>query len=195
MHLGTPKTGLETHIQDLANVLEFDDLRDVVLVGHSYGGFVTSSAAARTQDRVRSLAYISASLPRDGDSLFSQADPSYHESVEMQAPGIGGPWRWPLPDFGQIDEYASKHGLDETDQAWFRAKAVGHPIKTISDPTCLDESKISRLPRTYIWCNRDLGEPPPETMGPGWHRLELDSGHWPMITHPGELSEMLLRLA
>jgi pimeloyl-ACP methyl ester carboxylesterase len=85
MHLGTPKTGLETHIQDLANVLEFDDLRDVVLVGHSYGGFVTSSAAARTQDRVRSLAYISASLPRDGDSLFLQADPSYHESVEMQA--------------------------------------------------------------------------------------------------------------
>ena len=69
-HLANPSIDLETHIEDVLNVITYEDLRDIVLVGHSYGGLVATGVADRARDRVTQLIYIDAFVPADGQSLF-----------------------------------------------------------------------------------------------------------------------------
>ncbi len=69
-HLANPSIDLETHIEDMLNVIKYEDLRDIVLVGHSYGGMVATGVADRARDRVTQLIYIDAFVPGDGQSLF-----------------------------------------------------------------------------------------------------------------------------
>jgi pimeloyl-ACP methyl ester carboxylesterase len=69
-HLANPSIDLETHIQDILNVIKYEDLRDIVLVGHSYGGMVATGVADRARDRVTQLTYIDAFVPDDGQSLL-----------------------------------------------------------------------------------------------------------------------------
>src|SRR5262245_14863398 len=69
-HLLTREIGLETHVADVVNAIRWEDLTDVVLCGHSYGGMVISGAADRMADRVRSLVYLDAFVPADGQSIF-----------------------------------------------------------------------------------------------------------------------------
>jgi pimeloyl-ACP methyl ester carboxylesterase len=79
-HLATPQIGLETHIQDVLGMLEHDDLRDVVLVGHSYGGMVVAGVAARAPERLRHLVYLDAFVPEAGQSLWDLVtDPAARE--------------------------------------------------------------------------------------------------------------------
>lgn len=66
VHLAHPGVGLETHIQDVVNVLVFEDLQQVTLVGHSYGGIVITSVADRTPERLAQLVYLDAFVPEDG---------------------------------------------------------------------------------------------------------------------------------
>ncbi len=70
VHLARPEVGLETHIADVLGVLEFEDLRNVLLIGHSYGGMVATAVADRVPERLAQLVYIDAFVPRDGQSLF-----------------------------------------------------------------------------------------------------------------------------
>src|SRR3954462_14723916 len=78
-HLANPSIDLEMHIQDILNVIQYEDLRDIVLIGHSYGGMVATGVADRARDRVAQLIYVDAFVPRDGQSLFdlneSDGDP------------------------------------------------------------------------------------------------------------------------
>src|SRR3569623_3451286 len=69
-HLASPAIDLETHIQDILNVIKFEDLEDIVLLGHSYGGMVATGVADRARERVTQLVYLDAFVPRDGQSLF-----------------------------------------------------------------------------------------------------------------------------
>src|ERR1700737_3422339 len=69
-HLANPSVDLETHIQDILNVIKYEDLRDIVLLGHSYGGMVATGVADRISDRVAQLIYLAPFVPRDGQSLF-----------------------------------------------------------------------------------------------------------------------------
>src|SRR5438874_2803985 len=74
VHLGGPQTDLSTHIQDVVNCIEYQDLHDVVLVGHSYGGMVVTGVADRLPDRIRRLVYLDALLPDSGESVMSIPD-------------------------------------------------------------------------------------------------------------------------
>ena len=71
-HLANPAIDLETHIQDILNVIKFEDLSDIVLLGHSYGGMVATGVADRARERVTQLIYLDAFVPRDGQSLFDR---------------------------------------------------------------------------------------------------------------------------
>ena len=68
-HLATPMVGLDTHIEDIVNVIRFENLHDVILVGHSYGGMVVTGVADRVPDRIKRVIYLDAMLPNDGDSI------------------------------------------------------------------------------------------------------------------------------
>ena len=72
-HLMRPGIDLDTHILDIVNVLHYEDLRDVILVGHSYGGMVITGAADRASDRVGRLVYLDAANPKNGESLVDVA--------------------------------------------------------------------------------------------------------------------------
>lgn len=194
-HLASPDVGLNTHIQDITNVLFNEDLSDVTLVGHSYGGFVVSGVAARAAARISRLIYAAAVVPTgEGDSLFVQAGPQYRDFVQAQAQASGDGWRWPLPTFQEIQENASDHGLSEADQAWFRAKAIEQPTKTFADPIELNGFDLGSLPRSYIYCTGDKVPLPAEVKKSGWENRELVTGHWPMFTQPSELASLILEL-
>lgn len=212
-HLARPDIGLDTHLQDVINVLEFEDLRDVVLLGHSYAGAVVTGVADRVPARLRQVVYLDASVPDDGESMLD--DPAFREYVEEAARRGGDGWRWPLPEFTDLDRFASIAGISESDLQWFRRLAVPHPLKTMTDPIRL--SGPARVARTYIRCTKDPGpvsaepqksapaagtgdSPEPEWAtalrnDPDWGYEELPTGHWPQFSMPEELATLLVRIA
>jgi pimeloyl-ACP methyl ester carboxylesterase len=199
-HLAHPEIDLDTHIQDVVNVLGFEELEDVVLVGHSYGGMVIAGVADRAAERLAHLVYLDAAVPRDGESFFGKAPPEYRAVVEEQARAGGDGWRWPLPDPDQLAQYSSLAGFTDADRRWFRAKAVPHPIKTMAQPVRLTNPAAAAIRRTYIRCpvgtdGRRLPDYPEvehARNAPDWQYRELPTGHWPMISTPGELAQLLL---
>ena len=190
VHLGTPETGLETHILDVVNVLEYEDLDDVVLVGHSYAGLVIAGAADRVPARVAQLVYLAANLPQPGRSLFESWSAAGRQAVEQEARAAGAGWRWPLPE----DLGAAGADLDPAAVAWLRSKAVGQPLRTFAEPLQLVGPDLD-VPRTYIRCTAEGAATPGEVTGAGWQVRELATGHWPMLSAPQDLAHLLVAIA
>src|SRR6266849_9348865 len=92
-HLASPSNDLETHIQDMLAVIKYEDLSDIVLVGHSYGGMVATGVADRARDQVSQLIYLDAFVPRDGQSLLDLNEPARQRMQELAKSGDG--WRVP----------------------------------------------------------------------------------------------------
>src|SRR5215475_10010202 len=92
-HLANPSIDLETHIQDMLNVIRYEDLRDIVLIGHSYGGMVATGVADRARDRIAQLIYLDAFVPRHGQSLFDLNAPARPGMEASSKNGDG--WRVP----------------------------------------------------------------------------------------------------
>jgi pimeloyl-ACP methyl ester carboxylesterase len=191
VHLASPDTTLSTHIADIVNALEYADLREVVLVAHSYAGVPATVAANRVPDRIARVVYVAAALPEPGRSLFGIAEPGFEEIVMHFVDTEGDGWRIPVMDQEIIDAHYGDHGLTPEHQAWFRARAVPQPVGTFQEPVPDDLSKVDGLPRTYVVCAGDPGEPPVVPGTPGWDVVTIGTGHWPMITAPAELARVL----
>jgi pimeloyl-ACP methyl ester carboxylesterase len=88
-HLANPSIDLETHIQDILNVITYEDLRDIVLIGHSYGGMVATAVADRVRDRIAQLIYLDAFVPNDGQSLLDLNEPARQRMQELAKAGDG----------------------------------------------------------------------------------------------------------
>src|SRR5258708_11139194 len=93
-HLLSREVGLDTHVADVANLMMWEDLRDVVLVGHSYGGVVARHVADQMPDRIRSLVYLDAFVPENGKALFDY-QPDHGEGDRKLAVAHGDRWRVP----------------------------------------------------------------------------------------------------
>ena len=89
-HLANPSIDLETHIQDILNVIKYEDLRDIVLVGHSYGGMVATGVADRARDRVTQLIYIDAFVPEEGQSLLDLNEVARARMRTCRNPAMAG---------------------------------------------------------------------------------------------------------
>jgi pimeloyl-ACP methyl ester carboxylesterase len=123
-HLGRPETNLETYIQDIANVLRYEDLNDVILTGHSFGGMVITGVADRMPERIRHLVYVDAPVPEDGQSLFMLLPKIMRQSEEAaQAEGEG--WRVP-PAPGIVEDPRVK--------AWAKGRYGFQPIESMQQP-------------------------------------------------------------
>ena len=118
-HLANPSIDLETHIQDILNVIKYEDLRDIVLVGHSYGGMVATGVADRARDRIAQLIYLDAFVPRDGQSLLDLNEPARQRMRELAKSGDG--WRVP-PNPTPPD-------TPPADLEWLTERRVDMPIK------------------------------------------------------------------
>ena len=94
-HLASPAVDLDTHIRDVVGVLEMEDLRDIILIGHSYGGMVATGVADRARERIAQLVYLDAFVPQDGQSLFDLQPAAARDQMRELARTSGEGWRLP----------------------------------------------------------------------------------------------------
>ena len=194
-HLLSPGIDLDLHIRDITAQLHYDDLREVILVGHSYGGMVVTGVADRAADRVGRLVYLDAANPVDGQSLLDVAGPI----IEMTRPYgqvIDGVELvlLPAPDAGQL------YGVtDPADLAWMDERLTGHPWKCFEQPLALThEAELWAIPQYHIVCTSTLASRDPALMdkaraqGRLW---DIDTGHDLMITEPQAVADALLQVA
>ncbi|MCQ8195303.1 alpha/beta fold hydrolase [Streptomyces rugosispiralis] len=187
---GVP-AGQQTHVQDIVGEIERLDLRDVVLVGHSYAGIPAGQAAERIGDRLAHVVFVDSNVPVDGESFLS-AWPSGRAMVEASMAANDGFWA-PLtePDFeGQ--------GLTDEQIARIVAGSTPHPGAALSEPAVL-AGRLGGLPATYIKCLLDGDEPMDAVAellkSEHWRLVEMDTGHWPMFSQPRQLGRILLGCA
>lgn len=188
VHLATPEIGLSVHIADIANLLAYDDLEDVVLVGHSYGGMVISGVAAELTERVRHLVFVDALVPDAGESCFDLM-PGARECFVAAARGAGSDWAVPSPP-------PQNFGIDQpTEVSWAQERLTAMPLRAFDEP--LPAGPPDTLPGTYIRCDQFIGFDP--QMEPavrrGYDVEHLDAAHDLQITDAPALKELLAGLA
>jgi pimeloyl-ACP methyl ester carboxylesterase len=188
-HLANPSIDLETHIGDIAAVFTFEDLRDVTLVGHSYGGMVATGVADRVPDRIARIVYLDAFVPRDGESVLDIHGPESAAQIRERARVAGGGWAIPpsplAPD------------VSAADSEWLTPRRKPQPLRTFEQKINLSGNRPD-LPRSYIYCTRkDPGDvfarfaAEARRGGDGWRYLEIDSGHTPNVTAPSAVAAIL----
>jgi pimeloyl-ACP methyl ester carboxylesterase len=190
-HLAHPAIDLVTHVEDVLSVLEYEDLRDVILVGHSYGGMVATAVAARAPERIARLVYLDAFVPRAGQSLFDLVPAEVSATMQRMARDTGDGWKVP-PNPMPPDTPAA-------DLAWATPRRRPQPIKTFATPL-RPGTPEPRQPRSYIACTRigpfDVFRPFAErAQRDGWRTFELDASHNPHITAPPDLAAVLGAIA
>jgi pimeloyl-ACP methyl ester carboxylesterase len=192
-HLASPQVDLDTHIRDVVGVLEFEDLGEVALVGHSYGGPVITGAADRAPGRVAHLVYLDAEVPREGEAEMDLLPPeersAYQESARLRGQG----WRIPPPVPDPLPA-----GLD-SNVLWVMSRMVPQPLRTFTEPLHLTRAEPP-FARTYVLHTEGKeGQDLPDYVrrlraDPDWSFVELAAGHAAHVTAPRQLADLLLGL-
>jgi pimeloyl-ACP methyl ester carboxylesterase len=191
VHLTSPQVCLTTHVTDVVNSILYEDLRGVVLLGFSYGGFVVTGALEHIADRVAHLVYLDAFVPADGESLYALIGGAERGAIEL-----GSDWLVPP----QPREYD-----DPAEAAWSGARRTPHPVGCFTEPVRLARP-LEDYPftRTYV---KATGEPRPEhgapfwdaadraRQSPAWRYREVDTDHMIPSNRPEDLVRLLLELA
>jgi pimeloyl-ACP methyl ester carboxylesterase len=189
-HLTRPDIDLETHIADILGVLKYEDLSNVNLIGHSYGGMVATGVADRARTRIAQLIYLDAFAPEDGDSAFALLPEATRAQRQSAASGNADAWRMPpgpMPPDTPAEE-----------RAWCDPLRVAQPVKTFEQKLKFHGGPLT-LPRHYIYCTR---VPPDDRFRrfyerakrEGWGVTELDASHNPHVTCPQALADLLNRI-
>ena len=188
-HLANPSIDLETHIEDVLGVLEFEDLRDIVLLGHSYGGMVATGVADRARAPIAHLIYLDAFVPKDGESLFDLV-PEEQRQRQQASAAAGDGWR--------IAPNPTPEDTSAEDQAWIANKRLPHPLKCMDTRLKLRNGPLT-LPRSYIVATRNRHGPFGQFAAlarttPGWTCDEIDASHSPNVTAPEPLMALVDRI-
>jgi pimeloyl-ACP methyl ester carboxylesterase len=179
VHLTGPDITLDTHINDILKVIEFEDLQRIVLVGHSYGGMVVTAVADRVPEKIEQLIYIDAHLPEDGESMFDLISPERRADLLLRAETHGQGWNIPplWPENG---------------------KNVPHPLATFQNAVKLNNSSLEGIKGLYI-LTLELGAvsdafsaSAQRARARGWRYRELRTGHNPQWTMPHKLAKILM---
>jgi pimeloyl-ACP methyl ester carboxylesterase len=192
-HLLHPDVDLNTHVEDIVSLLFHEDLTNVTLVGHSYGGMVITGAADRALHRMSRLVYLDAAIPLDGEALVDTSpglalfkDTRVVEGVEL------GLW----PESVGVALY----GLTDPElAAWAAPRLTPHPWRSFETRLRLDNAgAVAALPRAIVNCPASLSRRPPELL----HRWlegdfvrDIDTGHDLMLTEPDTVAAMLEEIA
>ncbi|MGY2049541.1 alpha/beta fold hydrolase [Methylobacterium sp. JK268] len=192
-HLLSRAITLDTFVQDVAGVLVAEELQDVVLVGHSFGGLAISGVADAAPERIRHLVYLDALLVEPGRAPFDILSP---ETVAARrraaAPSGGVSLPAPPPEaFGVFDP---------ADAAWLARRLTPHPLGTYESPLTLRHPLGNGLPRTYVDCNSPRyptldGVKAWIRQQPGWNWAVLETGHDAMVSDPEATARLLVALA
>lgn len=192
--LDSAKIQLATHVKDVLDYLEYHQLEQVVLVGHSYAGIIVGQVAAQVPKRVAHTVYVEAFLPVDGQSLLqvSGLDVIHEQELIEHNAGL-----WPAPTQEELSQQPS---LNAEQVATMASRLVGHPGQTVVDPVVLNHP-LSALPSTFIagsgWLDgsREADLLNALRRERRWHFATIEGGHWPMVTIPEQLTAELLQVS
>ena len=188
-HLSHPNIDLEVHIHDILNTIFYEELDDIYLIGHSYGGMVITGIADRIPKKIKKLIYVAAVLPKDGESMFDAVGPEISSFLYKNAQ-LGNGWQVPA---GIPQSYGIKT-LEDTN--WFSTMSTPHPLKSFQQKLHINSSSFRDIEKIYIKCSHD---PALEFMANRAITMkmpcfEINSGHFPMLTAPEELANLLINL-
>jgi pimeloyl-ACP methyl ester carboxylesterase len=189
-HLLTDTIELDTHIQDILNVIRWEDLDDFVLCGHSYGGMVVTGVADAIPAKLSSLVYLDAYVPRDGESIWDYLSDQRRDTILKDAAPLGGSAVLPPP----VEHF----GVSERDRDWVRAKLTPQPMRTLRQAIRLKGGYGPLRRRVYVYATG------PSSMeghyqelhdDPAWTFHVTACGHEQMLDEPEEIAAVLLAAA
>jgi pimeloyl-ACP methyl ester carboxylesterase len=191
----SPSIELKTHIDDVATALDRGNLRDVVLVGHSYAGMIITGVAERAPSRLRRLVYVDAFVPSDGQSAMDLLPHGIAQKLRTQASSAGDGWRLAAGE-RELDLW----GLDPgPERAFVRTRLSDFSLRCFEEPIRLPTNSAAKLQRTYIAClaGSYLVRPVVQGIGDrlereGWTYHELPTGHFCHVEMPDEFVSKLL---
>ena len=199
-HLMSKSITLDTFIDDIAGVLRWEDLHNVVLVGHSFGGIAITGVADRMPQnqpqnqpqRIQQLIYLDSLILQNGQCAFDLLEPAIVQSRLQAAQVNGGVWIEPPPP--------SFFGVTEPEQiAFLQGRLTPHPLGTYTSPLKLRHPVGNGLPAVYVHCTQPLYGGLALTRewvrASGMRERELATGHDAMVSAPQALTDLLLELA
>jgi pimeloyl-ACP methyl ester carboxylesterase len=191
VHLASADITLSTHVTDIVNVLKFEDLHDVVLCGHSYGGLVISGVVEAVPERIAALVYLDAFVPENGQSLHDLV-PESNRARQSEGAAANGGFIPPIP--------AAHFGVNERDRAYVDAQCVPQPLETMRERLVLTGARERVAHKTYLRAGEYRSTPFEAarerfTGAPGWVVEVIPSGHDAMLDAPQELAAALVAAA
>ena len=205
VHLGGPEVDLETHAADVVNAIEYNELDEVYLAGHSYAGIVITQVADLIPEKIAKLIYVDSAPIPDGaaqiDFFSAEQLAKFEQSVNERGDG----WALPLPAWEDLDDGANLQDLTDEDRRLIERLATPQPFNAPRQPVSLKSAGRRELPKLAIWCEAGSDEIREliaqdfplfaELKDPNFEFVDLPTGHYPMFTRPRELAEILLRAA
>lgn len=189
-HLLSREVNLETHIQDVLNLIKWEELRDVVLCGHSFGGCVVTGVADRIPDRIRSLVYLDAFVPEDGDNQLQHLPPALAKRILEGANGVGEGWKVPpIP--------AAVFNVNAADRDWVDRQCTMHPLAAMEQRLPLTGGRENIADISFILATGWDGPSPfppfyEKARTRGWRTSTVPCGHDVMLDLPQQLTTMLV---
>jgi pimeloyl-ACP methyl ester carboxylesterase len=188
-HLLSKSIDLDVFVTDIANVIKYEDLNDIVLVGHSFGGNAISGVADIMRDRIRQLIYLDAVMLENGQSVFSQLPKDVVEARTKAAQETSGGLSIPAPA-------PLAFGITDATQTQFvQSRFTPHPFNTFVSPLKLANKVSNGLPTTYIVCADPIYKPLEASRNwvkaAGWKTVEIQCGHDAMVIAPDRLADLL----
>lgn len=209
-HLAGPAVDLNTHVRDVANALDFEDLQEAILVGHSYAGAVITAVAAERPARLNAVVYLDTGPLPGGVAIIELMNEEQRELHTRAVSEQGEGWLWPVPDEETLraGTFGSASGLSDAHLQLLRERGTAQPEGTFTTPLTLGPEPVDGVRRVAIFCSdggvgleavrRLLADRDPRVAAfadPDWELHELAAGHWPMFSLPGPLAELLHGLA
>ena len=183
---------LSTHIEDVSRLIIAEDLNDIVLVGHSYGGMVVSGVTERAGDRIKSLIVLDGFVPEDGKAMREYWPSSVVAWLDKEASISGGVSVPPLP--------AETLAVAKENRAFVDARATPQPYGTFNEAVRLSGARERIVNKSYIRATGFRSHPFDGMVKrlqtePGWRLATIDSGHMPMLDTPETPAELLVQMA
>lgn len=196
---GGPRTDLDTHIADITGCVEEHGPGDVTLVAHSYAAAPVTGAAGRLGDRLERVIYVDSAPFAAGMCMLDLMPPQAADQLRRQVDASGDGWRLPMPPFGDLGLSSSLDGLDEGRRNVLRSRATPHPFGAYTQRLAGPVELGVGVDRVLVACHDfagllEAGVPMLAHLNqPPWRRFDLPTGHWPMLSAPAELADILDR--
>jgi pimeloyl-ACP methyl ester carboxylesterase len=206
VHLASPEIDLHTHVTDVLNLLDFEDLEEAVLVGHSYAGAVVAAVADRRPERLNAVVYLDTGPLPGGLAIVDVLSPEQRERQQREVLESGEGWRWPVPDRATLESglFGSAAGLTPAHFRLIAERGTPQPYATFTTPLQLTGERAPSVRRVAIFGSaggvdleqlRALISNEDARAGAfadaDWELHELPTGHWAMFSLPGALAALL----